>query len=450
MQQDYFSFLQLMAAFIWLIIIVAGAAVWRSSKSELEHYKYYMWNLFAKLFFGFAFSMVYLFYYGGGDTTAYFEGSITLNNLFFKSPELYFDHLFNESTWEQFSSDFDNRTGYPPGWIYRESEAFRISKLMSVLSFFSLKSYFAMTFIMSTITAFASWKLYSLLRTYRFTTDFNLALGVLFLPSVNFWCSGISKDTWVFIAVILLIYHAFKIISPQFKATLWNWIMLIFFAFIIFKVRSFILYLTLVPLAFAVTTRITNIFGRRDLKMVLLRLAVSFGALIAVFTAIQPTSEDQFLEENQFLQEAAVIQKDFASNESYGSNRYSLGSVEFTPTGLARVAPAAIIAGLFRPFPWESLSPTLLFNGLESALFLYFTFLFFKKKVRKKISFIRSQEILMFAFFFSILIAFITGLTSGLFGVLVRLRAILLPFLFLLLTVEWEIIIKPKEANVLD
>ena len=432
-----------MAAFIWLIIIVAGAAVWRSSKNKLEHYKYYMWNLFAKLFFGFAFSMVYLFYYGGGDTTAYFEGSITLNNLFFKSPELYFDHLFNESTWEQFTSDFDNKTGYPPGWIYREAEAFVICKFMSILSFFSLKSYFAMTFIMSAITAFASWKLYLLLRAYEFTSDKKLAIGVLFLPSVNFWCSGISKDTWVFIAVILLIYHAFKIISPQFKATLWNWIMLVFFAFIIYKIRSFILYTTLVPLALALTTRITNVFGRNDLKMVLLRLVVSLGALVAIFSAIQPQSEDQFLQDNQFIQEAAIIQKDFATNETYGSNRYSLGNVEFTPIGLARIAPFAIIAGIYRPFPWESLSPTLIFNGIESSVFLYFTFLFFRKGARKKIKEIRSQEVLMFAFFFVLIIAFVTGLTSGLFGVLVRLRAILLPFLFLLLIVEWKTIV-PK------
>jgi hypothetical protein len=38
--------------------------------------------------------------------------------------------------------------------------------------------------------------------------------------------------------------------------------------------------------------------------------------------------------------------------------------------------------------------------------------------------------------FFVFIIAFMTGLTSGLYGVLVRLRAILLPFLFVLLTFE--------------
>lgn len=436
-----------MAAFVWLIIIVAGTLVYKSSKSELSHYRYFSWNVFYKLFFGVAFSLVYLLYYGGGDTTAYFDGSIALNNLFNKSPELYFKHLTSTSTWEDFSNDFDTRTGYPPGWIYREQEAFIICKFMSLLTFFSLKSYFAMTLIMSTIVAYVSWKLYSLLRVYEFTSDKKLAIGILFLPSVNFWCSGISKDTWVLIGVIMLIYHGFKIISPQFKATIVNWILLFFFAFLIYKIRSFILYTTLVPLAFSITTRLANIVGRNDLKIVLLRMVVFFGAIFVIFTSVQSTNEEEFLQTNSFLQEAAVVQKDFATNETYGSNRYNLGAVSFTPAGLVRVAPFAIITGIFRPFLWESLSPTLIFNGLESAALLYFTFLFFRRGARKKIKEIRAQETLMFAFFFVIMISFITGLTSGLFGVLVRLRAILLPFLFLLLTVEWKTVVKKNKST---
>jgi hypothetical protein len=42
----------------------------------------------------------------------------------------------------------------------------------------------------------------------------------------------------------------------------------------------------------------------------------------------------------------------------------------------------------------------------------------------------------MFALIFVLIIGFISGLTSVLFGVLVRVRAILLPFIYLLLTVK--------------
>lgn len=427
-----------MGAFVWLIIIVAGTLVYKSSKSELPHYRYFAWNVFYKLFFGLIFSLVYLLYYNGGDTTAYFEGSIALNNLFSKSPELYIKHMTSESTIPDFFVDFDTRTTFPPGWIYSEKEAFIICKIMSIFTFFCLKSYLAMTFIMSTIVSYASWKLFSLLREYKFTSEKILVIGVLFLPSVNFWCSGISKDSWVLIGVMMLIYHALKIISPQFKATLLNWIMLLVSAFIIYKIRSFVLYAALFSLAFSLTTRLSNKFGKNDLKIVLLRLILIGTAVFAIFSSIEITDEEEFLESNSFLKEAAVVQHDFATNDTYGSNRYSLGELNFTPMGLAKVAPLAIVIGIYSPFLWEALSSTLIFNGIESTVFLYFTFVFFRRRARKRIRVIRRNEVLMFALFFVILIAFVTGLASGLFGVLVRLRAILLPFFFLLITTSSE------------
>ena len=49
---------------------------------------------------------------------------------------------------------------------------------------------------------------------------------------------------------------------------------------------------------------------------------------------------------------------------------------------------------------------------------------------------IQSHELLLFAISFVLIMAFVTGLTSGLFGVLVRLRAPLLPFAIILLSLK--------------
>ena len=48
----------------------------------------------------------------------------------------------------------------------------------------------------------------------------------------------------------------------------------------------------------------------------------------------------------------------------------------------------------------------------------------------------RQSEFLVFAFIFSVLLAFMVGLTSGLLGVLVRFKAPLLSFFLLILTVD--------------
>ena len=70
--------------------------------------------------------------------------------------------------------------------------------------------------------------------------------------------------------------------------------------------------------------------------------------------------------------------------------------------------------------------------------------MFLTKGRRKRIARIRDSDILTFALYFVIIFAFMTGFTSVIFGILVRLRAPLLPFFLLLLT------IKPKEDTDLE
>ena len=159
MSTNYLTITDILPAILWLVIILVIGYSIRSANRDKPHYKYYMINLYTKLFFSLAFAAVFIFYYGGGDTTAYFDGAIKLNNLFFKSPSMYFEEILNEPNNFRFETFYDLNTGRPPGWIYREPEAFFISKLMSILSFFTLKSYFAMTFIMAFLSSLVSWKL---------------------------------------------------------------------------------------------------------------------------------------------------------------------------------------------------------------------------------------------------------------------------------------------------
>ena len=79
MVNNYISFYDISIAFIWLIIILVIASSRAKKVKDTDIRKYYFRNVLFKLFFGTAFALVYLVYYGGGDTTAYWEGAITLN-----------------------------------------------------------------------------------------------------------------------------------------------------------------------------------------------------------------------------------------------------------------------------------------------------------------------------------------------------------------------------------
>ncbi|NCA20251.1 MAG: hypothetical protein EBS86_03825 [Crocinitomicaceae bacterium] len=113
---------------------------------------------------------------------------------------------------------------------------------------------------------------------------------------------------------------------------------------------------------------------------------------------------------------------------------------------MIRAFPISVFYGVYKPFIYESLSPTLILNGLESTTLVIMTLLFLVNgNVFKKIARIRSNEFLVFAFVFTLLIGFMAGYTSVLYGVLVRIRAPLLPFLFLIFTVKPDEIKQPEE-----
>lgn len=433
MQTDYFSIFQLIPAFLWLIIILVVAQV-RKGNFQGNEGNYYMYNVYAKLFFSLAFVLFFILAYGGGDTIAYYHGTVAMHNLFLEDPSLYFDQLFSTPTDNSISLYFNSRTGFPPGWIYREPEGFFVCKIASILSFFTFKSFIATTLVLSYFVASATWKLFVYIRNMNIVSETYLAIGLLFLPSVNFWCTGISKDTLVYIGVLLMVYNGFKLISRNSENRFRDLIMFLLMAWMVYHIRSVVLYVTILSLALAYSTAIAKRISSSNQATPFVRFAIVIGGLIILTQVMTSSSEAAFLEENEIFAQAAITQRDFATNVTYGENRYSIGEIQYTPVGLLVASPFAMIAGIFRPFIWEALSPSLIFNGLESMLFIYLVLLFFRSDARAKMRLIQNHELLLFSISFVLILAFVTGLTSGLFGVLVRLRAPLLPFAIILLS----------------
>jgi len=434
-QVNYFSLFQLLPAFLWLIIILVVAQI-RKSRYPGEEGKYYMYNVYVKLFFSLAFVLFFILAYGGGDTIAYYHGTTALNNLFLEDPGLYFDQMLSTPTDSSISQYFNSRTGYPPGWIYREPEGFFVCKVTSLLSFLTFKSFIGTTLLLSYFVASATWKLFVLIRRMKIVPELYLAIGLLFLPSVNFWCTGISKDTYVYVGVVLMVYNGFILISKDSKHRLRALLMFVFIASLVYHIRPVVLYVTILALVLAYSTAIAKRISSGGQAVIFVRFSIIVGGFIVISQALSGGSEAEFLEQNEIFQQAAITQRDFATNVTYGENRYSIGEIQYTPLGLIQASPLAIIAGIFRPFIWEALTPSLIFNGLESMLILYLLFVFFSKGPRQKFRFIQNNELLLFAISFVLIMAFVTGLTSGLFGVLVRLRAPLLPFVLIILSLK--------------
>jgi hypothetical protein len=119
--------------------------------------------------------------------------------------------------------------------------------------------------------------------------------------------------------------------------------------------------------------------------------------------------------------------------------------------GLLKKSPVAIIAGLYRPFLWESGNAVMLVSGIENTLILILTITsifrtniiyFFKKMLR--------EPILFFSLSFSIFFAFSVGISTPNFGALVRFKIAYLPFflcsLFILIKRKDDTI-EPEEGT---
>jgi hypothetical protein len=426
----YFSPIDILATILGVCIIFILAYLRRRRNRELDHYKYYLPALSFKMLFVLANAIFYIVVYGGGgDSIGYWDGAVKLNNLFWEDPFAYFEELFKNPEPLGHLKNFNNRTGYPDSHIYEETQSWFISKIASFFTFFTFKGYMLMSLIFAFISTNASWRLFELARSFNLHSDWHLALAIFFIPSVSFWCAGISKDALIFVAVCYFLHHLFQVLSRETKTRFKNWLIMFVSLYAIVQVRSFMLLCLMAPLLYAWSASLAKKYESRKFEKFFIRL---FFTLIigGGFAAFFGTSLA-----DGFIKEASVINLDMSTNKTYGTNRYSLGEVEYSPVGMVAAAPMSIVAGFFRPYIWEALSVSLILNGLESIVLIYFTFRFFaSRKIGQRIKRIRKHEFLIFAFFFALILAYFAGFTSILFGVLVRFKAPVIPFLVIILT----------------
>jgi len=439
---NYISFQDIAIGLLWFIILM----VISSSKANQIEYtqikKYYIRNVLYKFLFAILFALVYLVYYGGGDTTAYWDGAITLNKLFFKSPIDYFVHLFSEPTVALRQLHFDIDTGYPPGWIYREPEAWFICKLGSIISFFTFRSYFAASLIFAFFTARASWRVFQMILDLKTHNIRVAAYCILFIPTVSFWCTGVAKDTVIYFSILNILYYTFDFFIVKNTISISKIIYLSISVFLIFHIRSFILAAIAAPIFMAFGARLTKRYEQNFFTKLFLRSFILFGGIFAFLYFFQSSFAEDM------INEAQVVQQDFLQNPTYTGKRYEITNTEVSPAGLLAAIPESIFYGIYRPFINEALSPNFILNGLESLILMIVTIRFlFKGNFFKKIKKIRKEEILVFALIFALFMAFMAGFTSVLFGVLVRIRAPLLPFIFLVLTTN---IFDKANANIAE
>jgi hypothetical protein len=429
---NFFSPVNVLLSIVGLTLIYIYLYLRYKRNKEKPYYRFFIAAFSFKVVLVLANALFYIIAYkGGGDSINYWRNAEMLNNLFWENPNFYWQEMIYDNSDNNVLAHFNSTTGIPISDFYNEANTFFVCKIGSIFSFFTFGSYILLDIIFSFITFLASWRLFEMVRSFNLHSDRTIVFAIFGIPSLGFWCSGISKDTVLFIAICYAFYYLNILISAQQKSKKRYWFFLFVAFFVMFKVRPFILMAVLAPMFMAYGVRLSNKINRGNILQFLSKLTFFTICILAFAFFLQSSIAETF------INEAKVVNLDLTNNLTYGNKKYSLGVLEFTPIGMVKAIPVTLLAGVYRPFIWESLNLSLILNGLESLLLLILTIRFFVvEKLKERLFLIQKAEFLVFSFFFVLIIAYIAGYTSVLYGLLVRLRAPIIPFLILILLVK--------------
>lgn len=413
----------------YILLFLGLASIYQKRISDVELKKYFMLGLQLKFAGSVFVALVYLYYYGIGDTIFYFRRAVFLTDVIKDDLVVGFKVLFgNPQIYDFETNDIFLRLKA------RDSSTFLLVKIASIFNLFCFDSYLAVGIFFSFFSYFGIWKGFEAILQLFPKYKKEVLISFLLIPSVFFWGSGLFKDCLTFGFLGLLIY-SFLNIFVNFRNLVLNSFFLIISVYVIGIVKGYILMALLPSIALWLF-----LIYRSKIKSPLIRtfatpffLIVSIGAGVFILNTLANTFK-KFSIEN--VQERAQDMQRWHSyrvetlKKGEGSS-YSLGKVEFTTLGIIRKIPEAINVALFRPYLWEVKNPLALISALESLALFYLTLLFLRslmRNFRKTIVFLEENPSLLFMLLFSLIFAFSVGFTSYNFGALSRYRIPILPF----------------------
>ncbi|MCU0318671.1 MAG: hypothetical protein MUE88_01130 [Flavobacteriales bacterium] len=392
-------------------------------------YKYYLWGLYVKIIGAVGFSMIYVYYYGNGDTVSFFLSSIPLAKILAIDPLRFFEALVVDNSWENRYKIFDPSVGYPIGYVYIDDRTYFLVKLISPLTFISFHSFLLTGAIIGTLAFEGVWRLFRTLVRYYPSLTSKFAVAVLFMPSAVFWGSGIIKDTFTFSAMCWSIHALDNIFFRRWKVV-YSWFQLIGCTLVLLAMKPYI-FMVLLPsaLLWLMYHRISQI--RSGLvRLLVLPAGIVLFTFGSYFILVAMGDRLSKFSLNQALDTIITGQEDMKRNQRYGDNYFDLGPLDRSWVGVASKAPQAVIAGLYRPTLFDSRNVVMLIAALENLFLVALTVMaLWKARIWHLVTLIRVNPMLQMFFFFVLVYAFIIGVSTPNFGALVRFKIPILPLL---------------------
>ena len=411
---------------IFLVILYLGAYSARKKFTNVYTKQYFIPAYTVKIVGAIALGFVYQFYYGGGDTFNYYRHSSLIYDAFMSS----FD-----TGWKLIMSDggdfYPDTVKYTSQmyWYQHGSSEYFLSRIAALLSLLCFNSYVVISLFFATISFSGVWALYITFVKIRPQAYKNLAIAVLFIPSVFFWGSGLMKDS-ISLGALGWVFYTFYKGAIQKRAVVRCLIYGLIASYLLVRIKVYIL-LCFLPAALLWvfnenSARIKNSVIRTFAKPFL----ILAGLGVAYFAGTNLTKGDaEYDVDNIGARTKKVSDYLYETGVKQNGSAYKLGEQDGTLGGMVKLAPQAIIVSLYRPFLWEVHNPVMLLSSIEALLFLGFTIrIFYRSGVGKTLALIASTPSLTLCFLFALAFAATVGVVSNNFGTLVRYKIPMIPF----------------------
>ena len=327
---------------------------WRVYQKQPLDRKFIYWPaLSAKVLAGIALGMLYFYHYRSGDTISYWQDGVTLAGYFYDSPADGLSFLWDEASVPAILNGLQQQT---PRSLF-------FVKISGLVAMISGANYWMMATWLSVISFAAAW--YLVTRVATCLPDFRKAavIAVLFFPSVVFWSSGLIKESLGLASLFVLAAGGLGVIYRR-KLSLTEAALMVIALWVGWNLKYYWIGIFVPVLAPLLMVR-GIVALRPDWKRFdWLVWVILFAGFLIIATNLHPN-----FYASRFLEVIYHNNLDF-TRLSEPPRLVQYLDLEDSPGSILRNTPAALIAGLFRPFVWESFNALSLLASLENLALL--------------------------------------------------------------------------------
>jgi len=388
--------------------------------------KYFIPALSVKLFGSVFLALIYGYYYGYSDSFGFFEHSQVITSALKESPTKWLGLVFHIPG--SYDPDYYKYTSNLY-WYTVDDASYIVAVFASILGLLNFNTYIPTSLLFACISFSGVWALFKTFSALypKFTKQ--IAVCILFIPGVVMWGSGLLKDTLCLFALGWFTHGIFRLlIQKDFRVS--NIVLVIACFLLLAKVKIYILVAFLpaigIWILFSYLRGVTNRGLRALVRFGVLGIVIGFS-----FFLMQRFQEQLGAYSLEKISSYAESTRDWIvySTETQDGSGYSLGNVQFTPTGMLAKFPQAVNVTLFRPYLWEAKKPIVMLSAIESLAFLLVTILvLYRVGLKRTWQTITEDNNIQFCLIFSIVFSFAVGITTYNFGSLSRYKIPCIPF----------------------